>query len=1172
MYSDFNSKFAYIDNNSLYIGDYIASQHKNQIKCKHGHDLKYTKESTNTVAYFSHKNAGECAGKKMTDWHKEWQAEFKITEKQFGSSRRADVFIEENKIVLELQHSNIQLEEVTNRNRDYKAAGCTVIWLIDGNDKDNDINVVVDEIPSNRVFLTIKKSWIYNSFQNCETVFIDKENLIYKITISNIKSGMIDVCQPITREEFINRITQEYNDKKDYFHQPNIQPPCKLYIKQQGAGNGKTYGIIQQLESAEFEQYDYFIIVTKQHSAKYVICDELKKQNNQRQLKHIKFDTADIEYTNKKYIIRYSLHGKERMAVIGTVDSFICTLGDRNQSGMNMFSSCLNSIKDGFIKNKNRKIINYAREPIPLTKKTCLICDETQDLSQNYAEAIIQIMRDSYIDAYIVGDQLQSLREENNAFNYLYHGEFPYIETIKNQPTNICQRFSHPDLIEFVNDIVVFGDLPKIHSKELSLEENKKNQLRKKDDVLKFFKILDMYKIPDPNAKKKQYAINIIVDQIMGYYDDEVKNGYQANDFLFITPFTKQNPLLDAIETAINDYWFDRNNNTDIQEYAIFHKSEEGTSINLDESKDATRIVSIHTSKGDGRPIVFVIGLSDDGLIKFSGQMDNLIYNSLIHVALTRMKEKIYVGIINEHDDISNKFINYTKKHKIDIEGSCNYGFEEPKFQEKTFKRAAHNELNFKELKDKIIQNSNEIKFNEEDRNIIDMSHHNIRYATMCVCLYIEIIQTQKDCDGVKKQIIAKFHQIKESKIETTDDRKQYNEYLFQSENRDKKILLFNFSKKNALYGSYCKIIKQFMEDVQKKITKFLSNEMNNAEIKLELCPLESIILYFMLEIQQQGGRSDININQLYRIVNLYSKSYNRSYKGHNECRCRRVVKFQNKENDTNQSNMNNYLKTHYDKIQNIKKVYNKFLNKHPNVAWLINHETQLNGTNDFDISARFPLMGYDRETVYIGYIKPQITQLNYSEILIDSIYDSYFIKNIQKPTEQADLKTDSYDPIRENWIKFSKRRVKTILFAIDRDDYEIIDWNIDVDMIQKNCNIIESQMKKTMLLQYMDRCKYIYSRSSIYDLNNPNYPDRLNGVIENLYNINNKSNRKKLYIIKKRLEYFAESLKEEDESSVRIKEILRTENNFLKDMKDYISKKIDKFFEETHRVDSDSE
>ena len=54
-----------------------------------------------------------------------------------------------------------------------------------------------------------------------------------------------------------------------------------------------------------------------------------------------------------------------------------------------------------------------------LNKKLCLFIDETQDLTKEYGEAIVRIIKDKYIDAYIVGDKLQSISYENNAFVYL---------------------------------------------------------------------------------------------------------------------------------------------------------------------------------------------------------------------------------------------------------------------------------------------------------------------------------------------------------------------------------------------------------------------------------------------------------------------------------------------------------------------------------------------------------------------------------------------------------------------------------------------------------------------------------------------------------------------------------------------------------------------------------
>lgn len=58
---------------------------------------------------------------RMTEWHKEWQSHFSNTETTFSKineeqikNRRTDVDLNDN-IVIEFQHSLIQLDEVINR-------------------------------------------------------------------------------------------------------------------------------------------------------------------------------------------------------------------------------------------------------------------------------------------------------------------------------------------------------------------------------------------------------------------------------------------------------------------------------------------------------------------------------------------------------------------------------------------------------------------------------------------------------------------------------------------------------------------------------------------------------------------------------------------------------------------------------------------------------------------------------------------------------------------------------------------------------------------------------------------------------------------------------------------------------------------------------------------------
>ena len=95
-----------------------------------------------------------------------------------------------------------------------------------------------------------------------------------------------------------------------------------------------------------------------------------------------------------------------------------------------------------------------------------------------------------------------------------------------------------------------------------------------------------------------------------------------------------------------DEYWKDKLNDKKYYPYVILHKSDVGNSINLKESENSTRILSIHASKGNGCEVVFVLGLSEFALTIFNKKKykideDNLVYDSLLHVSMTRQKKSL---------------------------------------------------------------------------------------------------------------------------------------------------------------------------------------------------------------------------------------------------------------------------------------------------------------------------------------------------------------------------------------------------------------------------------------------------------------------------------------------------------------------------------------------------
>lgn len=1065
------SEFCLVNGQQMHVDDYIKiKDNKTNIICLKGHELILV-NGEKRKPHFRHKHSCDIGGSPMTNWHCEWQSYFPITEKCFPckptqiKERYADVILNDTK-TLEIQHSKYEREEIDNRKHDYQLHGIDIYWLIDGN---NTIQVTELEY-SNRFYLEFTSEyWKYESFKSYDFVFIDINSEIYKIYPNKVKSHMIDVERPKSKEEFIEALK---NDIDIWKNEEPVQ--CNLFIKQQGAGNGKTFGIIKMLEDDDKCHYANFIYITKQHSAKHIIKTEFQSQQaNFTYLKDI-----HIKEANKKYIIKY-FNEKSQMKcqiIISTIDSFTYSIGNKNHNYYDKFPGIIYSIIDGHIESKNCGTINFACINPKLNKETLLVIDEFQDPEEYYAKAIIQIMRNKYIDVFIVGDRLQSISNEKNAFTYFLENEFPSINVVKLQPTNVCRRFIHPKLIDFVNYMVPFDkyNLPSIVGyKEYECIDNNK------DEPVIFFK---GERINDKNEEK----ISIEVEKIMNYYEKEVEDNERfPNNFLIVTPFTKKNPLVEALLLAINIYWkkkctdnpefiqhwkdYIKSYKNDVEfnvtiddyyRYAIFHKSEEGSSIDLSESEYATRIVSCHSSKGDGREVVFIIGFTESALKIFSQKSNNLVYDSLVHVAITRMKVKLYIRYEDNNDDIVKKINKYVFHN---VETIC----EDVKPNIIINNRIKYNEIvnyaantQFELFNENIINKIclEKINENQDEKRVVDMGNHCIRYSSLKINILLEIInkEIKENTLDIKKQIIKIMDNVCKSDVTSVNNMKGYYALL----KIEKEIPIIKISDKGRDYIKYYNIIYEFIKKIQEKIKLLLKK---NEQIVL--CPLECIMLNFMIQIIDQKQYSDINIIEIYDIIDIYNNSFNENDTGHDKCLCKQHFnKLAEERHNKKIDYMKLYLGKHFEKIKDVKNIMSLFYKQYPTINWLMNYPVTYEGNNSFSISRRFPLIGYDKSNVIICYIKPQFNSLNYNEIIMDSIFDTHLVKNVKKYKEE--------NVLSENYNKLYGKKVITCIFTLDRNEPYYIDWS---NYIEDNKEIIN-----TMICSYMIE-KYNSETTSIF-------------------------------------------------------------------------------------------
>ncbi len=660
-----------IEENKITIVEYLnntklqkkVKENKCYLVCLNGNELiKY--KSHIKRSHFKHKTSPDGDG--MSEWHKNWQSYFEITEKSIGN-RFADACV--NNKVLEFQHSKISKNLIDERKLNYENNKYELLWIIDCKD-----SVAIDELENKRYMITFNNElWKYENFTSHDTIYLDVDNKIFKINPNKVKSHQYDVNEYKTKDEFIQAIKNNINIWSD-----DELSQCVLYYNQRGAGCGKTYESIQLLDkSTIFEHKDTFIFLTKMHSAKEVIYNELKEQYERGSLSNLELPDDDDDIVGKQYLIKYknNKNNKNCTLIIGTIDSFMYAIGNKDIRDNDYFSGIVKSIKNGFINTGKDGTIKYTSEKPKLNKNCLIIIDEAQDLEHRYIEAISNIMRNTYVDTYVIGDKLQSIWDENNIYTYLEKNDLPTIKIERNTGINHVMRFHNKHFIDFVNNIIDFKkyNLPPIEK----ICDNDKCKYIHENEIIPYT-VFEYEKIfaNDFNEDK----INRVIEKIIEYIENEIiKYNYLPENFMFIFPILSKNILANRLESRLQEYWITKFENKEYQEnvlmknnywnnkintnqyykYVFLHKSDEGKSINLKESENATRILSIHASKGNGCEVVFLLGISENSLKCFSYDTSNLKYDSLLHVALTRQKKSLYIG--DKNDDIYKRFNNICK-------------------------------------------------------------------------------------------------------------------------------------------------------------------------------------------------------------------------------------------------------------------------------------------------------------------------------------------------------------------------------------------------------------------------------------------------------------------------------------------------------------------------------
>lgn len=919
-----------------------------------------------------------------------------------------------------------------------------------------------------------------------------------------------------------------------------------IYFNQRGAGCGKTYESIQLIErDVRFTDKKTYIYLTKMHSAKEVIYSEFKQQ----ELKGF-CSLKNLEHNDngKQYKISYidTKLNKEISIIIGTIDSFNYSIVNKHKlkNEGDYFKEILKTIKNGHI-SVNNDIISYGGITHKLNKECLIIIDEAQDLGKDYIEAFNIIISKTNIDVYVIGDKLQSIWGDNNIHTHIDTSDLD-TSIERSVGINKVMRFHNKYFIEFVNDIIPFQkyNLPSI------TEICDGNCKYLHEDI----KPYNIFEVPRIYSNDYDYdKMDMIIEQITSYMDIEIKKyNYLPNNFMFIFPVVSNNTFARMIEMRLqkywinkfkdpnyienilkaNEYWKNKINDNKYYKYIYYHKSDEGNSINLKESENATRILSIHSSKGNGCEVVFLFGVTEASLTLYSKSKCNLVYDSLLHVAITRQKKSIYIGLEAIDDDIYNRFKNYEiiKNEKMIPDIKCI-----------NTTNICENIIDYIDI-NKILIKSDDyktlLKKQENKKNIIDFGHHMIINSVMRYYIQLHL-------NG--KQFYAIFNEIKNLEIKLYKFIDYKNELkvidnIRKGKSKDKNVKIFPIlvydENENTQYYKYSIILKAYSISIIKKL---------NLKFH-RLCPIECIILLFIDKIIHQGSNSDISITDIFSIMHSYDLCCDKIDKHHTDtykCICKENFIETNVNKESINISFSNSIVNHYDSVKKIEELVNKYKiyvkDNFGNIeiTYNITQHIRYGNKKDINIFDIIDIIGYSDLYVIHFVLKPQFNELNYNDIMCKSILDNFIIQNQHISSEK-------------NYAKYNGKEIYTCIFSLNYENPIIFKLNIDT-------NIMKDYLKSYILNKYSNYANLIYK---YYKHCSNNKPEKINSIIYTIDQLKLHDEKKPLpsYI----LDFFKYINKEIDDckyDKIRIMNVmskLNDESMFVQNINNNLEKFID--------------
>lgn len=614
-----------------------------------------------------------------------------------------------------------------------------------------------------------------------------------------------------------------------------------------------------------------------------------------------------IEIKDNKRVVKFTRpDGSEILCIFGTVDSLMYNLCENKMNGTNFFINLVQTIhQHGPTKLKGPKGgFRYANQTPQMNKKTLLITDEATMLPESYAHAFATLMTMCHVDVHLAGDVQQSTYYEENLLTLAVR-EYRGTTDKRNLPSfrgcDVClvegtevRRFNQK-LVDFRNTVMRdFHENPS-HALNIKKPTAALDMVHLREDY-SIHKIEKVRSWDGKDGEEVQRSMTTIREELR---KDVFKAKLLPNDILFVTPFVKNNTLMRELETYIHEFWSRTVDSeeygrrlteksadetdaavetrvaryTELKEYlektetlpwlCKLHCSEDGKSVDTRESQYGTRMVSIHAAQGDGRKFAYVVGLTEYNLKCFSKGKINLKYESLLNVAISRMKEVIRVFLEPKYDDIWKRFEPFLT---TDMRNSA-----PPELRIKsdiTFNAdRASDELGeelFNQTKEKFKEVGALASGKSDDRPLVDYAHHVTRMAIAHTIFWAKLVVQQHQNEAHNEQVLTIFRKIARAEIVSRRSSVYYVELR-----KEKDIPVLHYDSGSDVWEKVHSRVLETLKEVQEHVKKWVRGEPSDMR---KITPEHAVLLQYAVEVFKlaKNYQEEIKMDHVYDVVHAY--------------------------------------------------------------------------------------------------------------------------------------------------------------------------------------------------------------------------------------------------------------------------------------------------------------